>query len=382
MLLATNLFIKRYIQEWRFQWGVIRSVLDWTVLIYITVPALFFGSLLYMKMWEDANSYWHSDLPFSFLLIPILVACSSGNFRTYLLKADLLFLLQHKQVIQRLKMVGFTLSVFRSFLFIAFIIFMAFPIIRQVYLFSLKDVVALFLGVSAYMLTIQTVKKIVVSTLVKWATLILLFFVSAYMLLTASSSIVGAGSVVFILTILTYHIRQIFLSNRWFIKEVDIENIEKTRMIKFIFQFSNEVKQPSFSKKKKPRIFYRQSQQIFQKRNAENGLLEFLLKAFMRNSRDRSSYIQLISITLLAVSFLPLVLKWIVYISFIFFFHVWLKNLFDKMVANHFFHVIPIDEELSLNVWHRFKKWLLIPAMTGISAYVLMFTLIEIIISG
>ncbi|GGL55108.1 hypothetical protein GCM10007968_18970 [Sporolactobacillus putidus] len=90
-------------------------------------------------------------------------------------------------------------------------------------------------------------------------------------------------------------------------------------------------------------------------------MLELLLKTFLRNKSYVFSYYQIIVVTCLAITVLPLWLKWIVAIIFNFFVNAWLKILFKKMLANDFFTVVPLNDQIKDSVWVRFSKWVSLP---------------------
>src|SRR5699024_3674163 len=113
-------------------------------------------------------------------------------------------------------------------------------------------------------------------------------------------------------------------------------------------------------------IFLRRSRRFFQNSTPENGLLELLLKGFIRNSVYRGGYLRLIRITLFAIIMLPLWGKWLVFfISVLFFqYNSWLRGLFERLMDQQFFSVVPVNKELRERVWIRFKKCLMIPAIS------------------
>ncbi len=51
-----DLFKRRLLEEWRFQYRVWRTVLDWTVILYLGIPALVFLWIQYRSGWGRADS--------------------------------------------------------------------------------------------------------------------------------------------------------------------------------------------------------------------------------------------------------------------------------------------------------------------------------------
>ncbi|MEW5552503.1 ABC transporter permease [Peribacillus frigoritolerans] len=368
-----KLFIKRFVQEWNFQWGVIRSVLDWSVMLYLVIPVILFVPFLYVDAWQYVHIYWNEKLPISVLLLVVFLLSVSGNFRTYLLEADLLYLMQRKTILHQLKLYGFLSSSILIILGVTLVFILILPILILIYKFSLTEILLLYLAVNAFRFLFLTLKKIINRTLYKWMIYPLTFIVSILMILNINSVIYGIGSILCIFVIFIFHLTQITKTNRWFLKEIEIENIERNRYIKLILNFSMEVEKEINNQKKGPLLFFRESRRIFKTRTKENGLLEILLKVFLRNKSYLTSYCHLMIITISAIIVLPVWLKWVVFICFTFFINSWLRSLYKKMLASHFFVVVPYNKDLLNTVWIRFKKWMSLPViiLTGVLTFLL-----------
>ncbi|HHW39018.1 MAG TPA: hypothetical protein GXX18_17600 [Bacillales bacterium] len=358
-----SLFINRFIQEWRFQWSVIRTVLDWTVILYIIIPSILFFYLFYVDAWRNIDLYWNENLPFSILVFLMLLFSSGGNFRTFLLEADLLFLLQERKIFYRLKVYGLLTSLLLSFLQTVLTFFIAMPILILSYQFSIKMVSFLFVAIFAYKLAQQTINKVSYRNFKKWVLTILLFSLATFLLLNAPLFFIGVGSIMGIVGIVCFHISQITKTNRWFLKELEIEHAERVRYIRVILNFSIAVEKQSTQHRKKPTFLFKKSERIFKVRNKENGLLELLLKSFLRNQNLVRTYFRLMSLTGFAIIAVPLWIKWLVFISYIFFINSWIKSLYSKMLKNSFLTVIPVEIEISNKVYKRFRKFLSLPSI-------------------
>jgi ABC-2 type transport system permease protein len=370
-----SLFINRFIQEWRYQWSIIRTVLDWTVILYIIIPAILFLSLFYVDAWQNMDLYWNENLPFSILVVLILLLSSGGNFRTFLLEADLLHLLQQRKILYQLKVYGLLTSLSLSFLQTVLIFFITMPILVLSYQFSIKMVLFLFVAIFAYKLAQQTLNKIIYHNFKKLLLTILLFSLSTFSLLNVSLLFIGIGSIIGIIGIVYFHISQIKKTNRWFLKELEIEQSERVRYIRVILNFSMAVEKQSTQNRKKPIFLFKKSERLFKVRNKENGLLELLLKNFLRNRNLVMTYFRLMSLTGFAIIALPIWIKWLVFISYIFFINSWIKNLYSKMLKNSFLTVIPVENEISHKAYRRFRKFLSLPSISflGILIFIISF---------
>ncbi|WP_100488301.1 ABC transporter permease [Sporolactobacillus pectinivorans] len=356
---GTKLFIKRFRQQFQFQWNVIRSVVDWPIMLYIVIPAAAIAPFLYADFWRNIHSYWDARLPSSLLVILLLLLSVSGNIRTYLLDADLLFLIQKKKEILQLKRCGLLLSLLFLFLFETVLFILALPVLITIYHYSQVQLLSLFLAVSAFKLTLMTIKKLTDSLVYRWLFMILAYCLASVLLVSAPILWAVCGMFCFVIMIYL-NIIQLKKTNRW-IKDLETESAEQTKYIKFILAFSMGVEKPSVTRRKRPLVFFRNSGRIFKKRSKENGLLEFLLKTFLRNKSYVLSYYQLTIITCFAAVLLPLWLKWVAFILFIWFINFWVKILFRKMCAHDFFTIVSFDPAISDPVWLRLQKWLAVP---------------------
>ncbi|PWA09744.1 hypothetical protein DCC39_12320 [Pueribacillus theae] len=371
-----QLFRKRLIQEWKFQWGVLRSVFDWTIILYMAIPAMILIPFLYADVWKNIHLYWSEEFPFSILLLLVLLLSTRGNFRTYVREADLLYVIQRKKLFYQLKLHSFLFSVFQLVAGVALIFIVILPIVIRIYQFSPMEVLLLFLEICAFRLLFLTLKKIMNRALYKWIFFPLTFIVTARVILYTDSVILGVLSIVIIFIIVMFHLTKIIKTNRLFYKEIEIEHAERIRYIKLILNFSMEVEKEITDQRKKPVVLFRKSRRIFKKRNSENGLLELLIKAFLRNKSHLILYCQFVIVTMYAITVSPVVLKWIVFLCSCFAVNDWLKALYTKMLDNSFFAVVPFEQELTNVVWFRFKRWIALPAVIFIGVFTLIMTLI------
>ncbi|MFS0726114.1 ABC transporter permease [Paenibacillus sp. 1P07SE] len=96
MLNARQLFALRLRRYAAGQYRVWKGALDWTVWLYLLVPALFIGGGTYLEIWRQPPE-WMLQLPAGWypaiLLLPLLL----GRLRTFLEEADVLFLVQQRR---------------------------------------------------------------------------------------------------------------------------------------------------------------------------------------------------------------------------------------------------------------------------------------------
>ncbi|XXM72792.1 ABC transporter permease [Lysinibacillus sphaericus] len=377
---ASTLFRRRLTADWGYQWGVMKTVLDWTIVVYLVIPVMIAVPFLYADMWEHSGLYWSGRLPFTVLFVLILLVTAGGNFRIYLMEADLLYLLQKKELLHPFKRLGFLYSAAGAVIGTAAAGVTALPLFAGVYGMKALEVLPLVAAALAVKLVFMTVKKFASKGTVTFAVFVLLTCGAVIVVLHTDPVLVGVISLFIAAGVIFYHLKQMPRSDRWFMKEIEIENREKVKYIKLILTYSMEVEKEPVNQRNSPLLMFLGSKRIFKgARSKEDGLLELVVKGFLRRNYV-TLYIQMFFLTLTAVIVLPIWLKWIVFAGFAFFIQSWLKSLFKKMLDSPFFAVVPYDKKLADPVWGRFKKLFAFPVIGLAGAAAVLFTIIGLIV--
>lgn len=359
-----KLFLQRLWKEWTFQYRVLRSVLDWSVIVYFVVPALIIMPFVYNEMWQDIHLYWNKDIPFYLLMGVVLLLLLRGNLRTFLYDADALFLLRQSLIFYPLKLWSFHYSLLQLIVGTGVLVVLILPILCLVYEYKITEVLLLFIILIACRLCLLTIKKIMARTLSKWSLLFIVLLLAIYSLTVLDFWLLLVISITIILGIYYLQLTFFVKTKRHFLQELDVERTERVQYIKLILSFSTEIEKTPMRLRIKPILFF-PSKKMLQNRTKgkEYGLLELLLKGFLRNSTLINGYCNLIGITVFAVIFVPVWIKWIIFFTFTFFINSWLKSVYNKLLDNPFFKVIPYDEKCLPTVWYLFKRWIGIPAL-------------------
>lgn len=112
-----SLFFRRWLDFYRYQFKVLHAVIDWTVALYIVLPALAFVIYQYVE-WTNGNGLlyeWSERVEWRWLYaVGILIVCT-GSIHTFLLEADQVFLLQKKAIIRQMKQYALVYSLLFTF---------------------------------------------------------------------------------------------------------------------------------------------------------------------------------------------------------------------------------------------------------------------------
>ncbi|MDQ0351912.1 ABC-2 type transport system permease protein [Alkalibacillus filiformis] len=355
--MANQLVRKRLLQDFQRQLKVVRTVIDWTIIVYLVLPLV---AIFMLDIWINPNQYWNEAIPFYGVSLLLLLFCSSGSIRTYLYEADLLFLLQRPDLMKRMRLYSFGLSVVKSIIHISMVILLFLPILLVIYELNVMDFILLILFLIGYKTTVLFIRKrfnhFVVSILLSFIVLVLAGVTLTY----TSSSVYAVVGVVLIF--ITGYLFMKMDYRRHLLKDIESENDLKNRLINLIFHMSNDVE---VGMRTKPMKWVRlRSRRLFKKRTEENVLLEMLIKSVIRHHKYIGAYLQIILVTLLVIIMVPS--YWfvaIIYISFRAFINSWFNSVYSQLVASDFFTVVPYSHSKTIFVRKRFKKWMTFPAI-------------------
>ncbi|RHW37376.1 hypothetical protein D1B31_16585 [Neobacillus notoginsengisoli] len=363
-LTGRSLFFKRYRTELKYQAGVIRSVLDWTIWVYLVLPGLVIGGFMYAEALEEPIT----GIPFQLVVIGLLLTTLGGSIRTMLEEADLLFLLQEKGILREMKKHAFIHSVTRGLMVAALIFGLVMPLLARGYMLGPFEIAALFFAVFAIKLLLMTMNKRIINKYIRIAATFLVLVAGIPFLLLLPAWMYGIVGILMSLVLFAYNWAGTE-SDHTFFRDIEIEAAERRKWTGMILHFSPEIEHPPSRQKKRP-IMFPYSERIFKKRTPENGLLEIVLKSFFRNWKEVGSVLQMASITSFAIFSTPLLLKWGIYLFFLAFLSIWLDSSFKRMATSPFFQVVPYEKDITYTVWPRFRRIIFLPlaALLGILA--------------
>src|SRR5690625_2520566 len=130
-----RIFMRKWRENMKEQIGVIRTVVDWTVALYVIVPSLLIGIFQY-RTWLVVPPDWLEQIPLGLFAVLFAVIASSGQIRSYLDEADSLFLLQNDRLMKSIKLLGAVQSVGKWMLILAALLLLFLPLLRYEMFFS------------------------------------------------------------------------------------------------------------------------------------------------------------------------------------------------------------------------------------------------------
>lgn len=342
MISVLQLFYRRMISEWKFQYNVWRTSIDWTVGLYLVVPTIAIGLDCYVLLWKNQPA-WMEAVPLSGLLLIVYLFAWSGTVRIFIEEGDQLFLLQHKNWIRKIIMFGIGYSSILALLASLFVFFLLAPFWFMQYKLSMLQYALLFVFVFLTKMNIGLARQLFILRLTGWKQNI------GYKVAFTLSSVVFIKGTIFVMdkpglfftfcilfsAILGYLIKlRLNLKGRFY-EDIAREQLDRLKYASFLLGLSGISPPKPVSQKRRPLLF-RSSSNIFRERSTVNVLVELCIKAVLRNKRKIYSYVQLVAVCVLLILSLPELWKWLIWFVLAFLLTVFSKSYYQEVFSSSF----------------------------------------------
>ncbi|OJD54311.1 ABC transporter permease [Bacillus sp. L27] len=360
-------FYKRLRHELRRKWKSIRSITDWTVALYIIIPALIFMGIYYRSLWMEELSIGET-VYFELGLLVFYVITYARGVRSFFEQADSLFLISYPVHMKKLIQYGMTYTFIRIAITNVVVVVAMLPVLMKSIGVTKIQVVLfwLFFTIFRFMLSLLT-RFIHVRVGKRWLLWIiknvifsisLSFFGLSLFLIYKNPlySILSIGLAVFLIIIL---IKEKLNYKNCFFKEVEREKEESMRWTSGIMQVGGHAAKPS-SSNKKPWMFLRSKK--FLGKKTDYRIVESFLKEFFRTSSARIFYIQIVCISTVSIIMSP---KWIAAIILAFALFAisrYARDYWTEFAKKMFLHLYCDEGKLLLLRW-RADRYVLLPVI-------------------
>ncbi|PHF03545.1 ABC transporter permease [Bacillus wiedmannii] len=360
-------FYKRLRHELRRKWKSIRSITDWTVALYIIIPALIFMGIYYRSLWIEELSMGET-VYFGLGLFAFYVITYSRGVRSFFEQADSLFLISYPAHMQKLIQYGMTYTFIRIAITNVIVVVTMLPVLMKSIGVTKIQVVLfwLFFTVFRFLLSLLT-RFIHVRVGKRWLLWIIknvifsisltFFGLSLFLIYTNPVySILSIGLAVFLIIGLR---KEKLNYKNCFFKEVEKEKEESMRWTSGIMQVGGHTAKPS-SSNKKPWMFPRSKKFLGKKK--ESRIVESFLKEFFRTSSARIFYIQIVCISTVSIIMSP---RWIAAIILAFALvgiSRYARDYWNEFTKKMFLHLYCDEGKLLLLRW-KADRYLLLPVL-------------------
>ncbi|HEY8875458.1 MAG TPA: ABC transporter permease [Desulfosporosinus sp.] len=322
MMTVTKLFFQRLVSEWKYQYQIWKTAVDWIVALYIVIPFLAIFINFYLSWWRQAPG-WLDYIPLNAFFGIILVFAWSGTMRIFLEEADQLFLLQRQAWISRIIKYSLGYSAIYNLVTTSLLISILAPFLWLYYGFSPAEIIVLTVFVFIIKNCLGLARQLLELRFKGWSQRIVMsvmFLVTGVYVRQSVVLLLHSTGQFYLLGLIALITLGILLSKRMrvkgtFFEDVSREQSARLRLAKLMLQAAGTyVKKPRFSRKRP--LLFRNSKLIFKKRNAVNGLVEMCLKALLRNTGDVGFYLKFVAICLVMIVVFPGDYKWLLWIVF------------------------------------------------------------------
>lgn len=337
---GSTIWWRRLIQDWLYQFKIIRTVFDWTIIVYLLIPFLAFLGITYYSWWNSLPD-WLEGVPYEVLFLFCFLLCWQGTIRTFMEEADQLTLLQFSEIMTEIRYIGVIYSWILLLLKWLLLFVWLYPLLNHyddLTFYQLLVTSVFFLSLNLFLTTYKQAvykfgfwKKLIIELVVTFFILILCFAITFKPI---NPLIIGIALIFFCLSL--WQVKEYQFQIKTFYDDVEKEQKNKVKYIKFMFTVNPEFTMPQVKKQKKRSwILWRNSARIFQKRSPENGVTELFMKSFLRDKGNLLQYFQVISVTSFIIFTTPIWIKWLVTIVFYFFFREWIVLMFKEIVKQN-----------------------------------------------
>jgi len=351
MMSPSKLFAKRLSAELKFQFIIWRTTIDWTVALYIVLPAIALGINQYLLWWKNTPR-WLNVLPVDLLFAICFLFAWSGTIRVFLQEADQIFLLNQKQWLKKIMKYGIIYSFSADFLLSGFFFALLAPFILQHYQFSQIQVFILFFITFLSKVFLGLSKQLLSIRFYDWQQFIVIrgmMVLGSLLFITLIPHILN-NSIMYLAAILLLFVASGMLSMKRlnykgsFFVDVAREQSEKLKYVNFLLGFSGvNIKKPK-KQRRRPWLFPR-SNIIFKKRNAVNGLVEVCIKSTVRNTTRLWQYLLFVCLCGLIVLTLQGNVKWLIWLALAFILVNFVGLYWKESLASEFMQLFPWKTE-------------------------------------
>lgn len=347
MMNGWTLFQTRLQQNLKHQYAHLKTIFDWTVIVYLVLPAIIIFSFIYQSWWVEIP-VWMIGIPFPIIFVLAFLFAWRGDFQTFVREADRVFLMKRESLLLSMKRAGILYSYIIQLLPAVFIALLIAPFWFQYYQQTTLELI-LFIGLFlSFRWLIMAIKGKMNVHIRGWRQLVrtVPFFIGAILLwelcyrtFQAETLFLSLAPIV-AMTVLSYFLtRPRYQTNQTFERDLAIDEMVKNKYSGLILSFSMDIeKMPKITTPRtRPRL-YSKSNRLFKKRTPQNGFLELFIKVTTRSTEYIFGYLKIAGVTTAAIFALPPIwLKIMIALFGLIFLMVWVGNVWDKVIGYHSF---------------------------------------------
>ncbi|KIU13423.1 ABC transporter permease [Bacillus subtilis] len=347
-----TLFFRRLFDYYKYQFKVLHAVIDWTVALYIVLPAIAFVIYQYIDLMNGRGLLyeWSEVAEWRWLYAVCGLIMFTGSIRTFLMEADKVFLLQKKEIIYQLKRYALLYSFLVTMAKWLLLFFIVLPLISHFVHITFAESTALLcylFGLHIFFLSLKQDRIRKPHSISRWIGDILvraiLFTGSAILIVLTQWHLLALFGILFLLFSVIRSLKKT-ASFTAFEAEVTEEKKSRLALAGLVMMMSQEAGMPKVKDRmrRKP-LLYRNSKRIFKRRTICTGYKELFFKVMLRNSEYARQMYMLLSAFTVLIFVSPIWLKVIALLVYTGVCRYILTLIFDKVMDAPF--LIGTDKE-------------------------------------
>ncbi|WP_409509109.1 ABC transporter permease [Bacillus spizizenii] len=343
-----TLFFRRLFDYYRYQFKVFHAVIDWTVALYIVLPALAFVIYQYIDLMNGRGLFyeWSEMMEWRWLYaVCVLIVCT-GSIHTFLMEADKVFLLQKKEIIYQLKQYALMYSFFVTLAKWLLLFFIVLPFISHITLAESTALLCYLFGLHTTFLALKqdrirkpcSISRRIAEILFR----AVLFSGSAVLIVFTEWRLLALIGILFLIFAFVRGWKKTALFSAF---EAEVTEEKKSRLaLAGLVMMSQEAGIPKVKDRlrRKP-LLYRNSKRIFKRRTILTGYKELFFKVTLRNGEYARQMYMLLSAFTVLIFVSPIWLKLIALLVYTGVCRYILTLIFDKVMDAPF--LIGADKE-------------------------------------
>ncbi|MCY7928774.1 ABC transporter permease [Bacillus inaquosorum] len=336
-----SLFFRRLLDYYRYQFKVLHAVIDWTVALYIVLPALAFVIYQYFDLMNGRGLFyeWSEVLEWRWLYaVCVLIVCT-GSIHTFLMEADKVFLLQKKEIIYLLKRHALVYSFLVTLAKWLLLFFIVLPFISHSVHITLAEGTGLLcylFGLHTFFLSLKqdrirkprSISRRIAEILLR----AVLFSGSAVLIVFTEWRLLTLIGILFLIFAFVRGLTKA-ASFSAFEAEVTEEKKSRLALAGLVMMMSQEAGIPKVKDRmRRKQLLYRNSRRIFKSRTVCTGYKELFFKVMLRNGEYTRRMYMLLSAVIILIFMTPIWLKLIALLVYTIVCRYILTLIFDKVM--------------------------------------------------
>ncbi|MGW9125282.1 ABC transporter permease [Paenibacillus chitinolyticus] len=343
-----KLFKRRLLDDWTYQYRILRTAVDWTVAVYLIVPALIFA-FIYYSAWLRTPPEWFGYIPASLVAVFLYLFAWSGTVRFFIEEADQLFLVRSEGWMLAIKRRGLLYSLALQALTTVLLAGALLPLLRAESPSGALKLAALFLAVYAAKVNLGLLRQLaalawagwkrVVASIALFAAGFLIYWACVQLILADTAAGYLAGPLLLAAAVPLG--RRRLRAAGAFHADVQREREARLKLASLMLRGIVEGKKP---RQRRVPLLLGRSQRVVRGTGASAVLADSLVKSVLRRPGQWKLYAQLTAVLAFAAWRLPGPMHVVLWAVAAFVLAYWMKSVARETLGASFFRMFAWSE--------------------------------------